>query len=82
MKRPKHPPHADVSQLAKSIVDAATNETDDPPDTAAVARGRKGGAKGGKARAEKLTAEERQEIARKAAQSRWQNQNRVEPNPS
>jgi hypothetical protein len=33
--------------------------------------GRKGGLKGGKARAEKLTPEQRSEIARKAAQARW-----------
>ncbi len=38
---------------------------------AAVELGRLGGKKGGKARAEKLTPEERSEIARKAAESRW-----------
>jgi hypothetical protein len=38
---------------------------------AAVALGRLGGIKGGKARAEKLTAEERSEIARRAASARW-----------
>jgi len=38
---------------------------------AAVALGRLGGKKGGRARAEKLTSERRQEIAKKAAQSRW-----------
>jgi hypothetical protein len=37
----------------------------------AVALGRKGGQKGGKARAAKLTAEERSEAARKAVQERW-----------
>jgi hypothetical protein len=37
----------------------------------AVALGRLGGLKGGKARAKKLTKEQRQEIARKAAKSRW-----------
>jgi hypothetical protein len=37
----------------------------------AVALGRLGGLKGGKARATKLTAERRKEIARKAAQTRW-----------
>jgi len=37
----------------------------------AKAMGRKGGLKGGKARAEKLTPEQRSEIARKAAQARW-----------
>ena len=38
---------------------------------AAVALGRLGGLKGGPARAEKLTAEERSESARKAVQARW-----------
>jgi hypothetical protein len=42
----------------------------DGKDPAAVALGRKGGLKGGKARAEKLTAEQRSEIARKAAATR------------
>ncbi len=37
----------------------------------AVALGRMGGLKGGKARAEKLTAHERSEIAKKAANARW-----------
>lgn len=41
------------------------------PDAAAL--GRLGGQKGGKARAEKLTAERRSEIAKKAAESRWSN---------
>ncbi len=38
---------------------------------AAVALGKLGGAKGGKARAAKLTPEQRSEIARKAAKARW-----------
>jgi hypothetical protein len=38
----------------------------------AVALGRLGGLKGGKARAEKLTPEQRKEIAQKAARKRWQ----------
>jgi len=37
----------------------------------ARALGRRGGLKGGRARAEKLTPEERKEIARKAAKARW-----------
>jgi hypothetical protein len=40
-------------------------------DPAAVALGRKGGLKGGPARAAKMTAEERRESARKAVQARW-----------
>lgn len=70
-KRPTDP-----NELARQIVDEATGEA--PPfdpdagkDPAAVALGRKGGLKGGKARAEKMTAEQRAEAARKAAQARW-----------
>jgi hypothetical protein len=38
---------------------------------AAVALGKLGGRKGGKARAEKLSPERRKEIAKKAAEARW-----------
>jgi len=66
----------DANQLGKLIVDIATGEVEDSPgsgkDPAAVALGRKGGLKGGKARAESMTAEQRKEAARKAAQARWQ----------
>ncbi len=48
---------------------------------AAVELGRLGGRKGGKARAEKLTAEQRKEIARKAAKARWDKKRR-EQGPS
>ena len=49
------------------------NPEQQPPtkDPNAVALGRKGGLKGGKARAAKLTPEQRAEIARKAAAARW-----------
>jgi len=65
-----------MSQRAKMIVDIAAGEVkDEEPDTgknpAAVALGRLGGAKGGKARAAKLTPEQRSEIAKKAAAARW-----------
>lgn len=74
MSKPKRP--RDVNQLAKLIVDIATGECDETPpdngkDPAAVALGRKGGLKGGAARAKKLTAQERSEIAKKAAEKRW-----------
>ena len=64
----------DVNVLASAIVQEGTGEA--PPDEsgknpAAVALGRLGGLKGGKKRAEKLTAEQRSEIARKAAAVRW-----------
>ena len=68
---------ADRNQLAKSIVDLATGEipdakpADDGKDPAAVSLGRRGGLKGGKARAEALSAKRRSEIAKKAAQKRW-----------
>lgn len=73
MKRPKRP--RDTNQLAKFIADLATGEiedkTEDGKNPAAVALGRLGGQKGGKARAEKLTKKERAEIAKKAAATRW-----------
>jgi len=72
-KRPR-----DLNQLAATVIAIATGQiADDPePDTpgknqAAVELGRLGGLRGGKARAEKLTAEQRTEIARKAAQARY-----------
>ncbi len=65
----------DLNALAASIVSDATDENktepEDTRDSAAVGRGRKGGLKGGRARADKLTGEQRSEIARKAAQARW-----------
>ena len=68
----------DENELAKSIVDEIIKETEDSwcttlqkKNPAAVALGRLGGLKGGKARAAKLTPEERSQIAKKAAQSRW-----------
>jgi hypothetical protein len=70
-KRPRDP-----NQLGKLITEIATGEAEDPsPDEgknpAAVELGRKGGLKGGKARAAKLTAEQRKAAARKAAKARW-----------
>ena len=68
--KPKRP--TDINRLAASIVEAATEgEPEDTRDPAAVALGRKGGLKGGKARAKKLSAKERSEIAKKAASIRW-----------
>ena len=68
----------DINQLAKHIVDNATDEellekaVEDGKNPAAVLLGRLGGLKGGKSRAKKLTASQRSEIAKKAAQIRWQ----------
>ncbi len=74
-KKPKRP--HDVSQLAKMMVDIASGENvaamldEKQKDPAAVARGRAGGLKGGKARASILQSAERQAIAKKAAEKRW-----------
>ena len=75
-KRPR-----DLNQLAQRLVQEATGESppEQPPapqrekDPTAVALGRRGGLKGGAARASKLSPEQRSEIARKAAVTRWQN---------
>jgi hypothetical protein len=72
-ERPRKRP-ADLNRLAASIVDEATGNAPDPDagkNPAAVALGRLGGAKGGKARAAKLSPERRSEIARKASEARW-----------
>lgn len=66
----------DINELAAQLVREATGEIepvdqDAGKNPAAVALGRKGGLKGGKARAAKLTPEERSEAARKAAEARW-----------
>ncbi len=64
----------DINQLAADIMQAATEQAKDgtpPKNPAAVYLGRLGGLKGGKARADKLSAERRSEIARKAAEARW-----------
>ena len=64
---------ADLNQLAARIVRDATNPDGEPADdpTPAQLNGRNGGLKGGAARAAKLMAEQRSEIARRAAQARW-----------
>jgi hypothetical protein len=67
---------ADVIGAAVMVARIATGEIDDTPsgkakNPAAVALGKLGGRRGGKARAAKLTAEKRKEIAQKAAASRW-----------
>jgi hypothetical protein len=61
----------DINILAASIVEGATAESTDK-NLAAMVLGRLGGKKGGPARAKKLTAKRRSDIARGAAQARWQ----------
>jgi hypothetical protein len=68
-KRSKKP--ADLNRLAAAIVDEATDETPQRPESSQVRAGRAGGRKGGKVRAERMSAEERSAAAKRAAQARW-----------
>lgn len=72
LKRPRDP-----LQLAKLIGDIATGQVEDKVEDkrnpAAVALGKLGGLKGGKARAAKLSPTKRKAIAKKAAKARWGN---------
>jgi hypothetical protein len=74
LKRTRMP--RDTNQLAKMIVDISTGNAPPEPEgpaknPAAVALGKLGGPKGGKARAAALSAKRRKEIAKKAAAKRW-----------
>ena len=84
MAKDRKPRDPDPNVTAKGMIDrlAARAEGQDVPeppnepqepkkDPAAVELGRRGGLKGGRARADRLTAEERSEIARNAARKRW-----------
>ena len=67
----------DTNELDAFIVEQVTAEPEEPQrekNPNAVALGRLGGLKGGRARAEKLTEEQRKAIAQKAASTRWQKQ--------
>jgi len=72
-------PKQDLNQTAYSIVQKATGQSKPEPkpekNPAAVALGRLGGLKGGAARAKSLTKDQRSQIAKKAATSRWQKPN-------
>jgi hypothetical protein len=81
-KRPGTSKDHDFATIARNVVEQAIGEKldgsplDDPnvgKNPAAVALGKLGGAKGGRARADKLSATRRREIALRAAQSRWKN---------
>jgi hypothetical protein len=74
MKKDKRP--RDTNQLAKNIVDLAIGDATEPKteiekNPHAVELGRLGGLKGGNARAKKLSAKKRSEIAKKGANARW-----------
>jgi len=75
MKNPKKLPK-DANKRAFEIVKLSTEEPEEQPERSEISKylaeiGRKGGLKGGKARAESLTAKKRSEIAKKAAKTRW-----------
>lgn len=70
----------DIQELARHVLDTVVPDAEAPPEPeppkheknpAAVALRKLGGKKGGPARAAKLTAEQRREIAKKAAAKRW-----------
>jgi hypothetical protein len=85
MIKPKGKRKGDVSQVTYSVMQdfIKMSEKPVPPpppekNPAAVALGRLGGLKGGKARAEKLSKQKRSEIAQKAAEMRWKKQKRLQ----
>ena len=65
----------DLNQLAKSILNIVSGESEDTnkerKNHSQPVKGRSGGLVGGKARASKLTPERRKEIAKQAAETRW-----------
>jgi hypothetical protein len=75
MGHPKRP--RDFAQRAFQIVQESTGQIPKPADPdaakdpAAVARGRRGGVKGGPARAAALSARKRTTIAKQGATARW-----------
>jgi hypothetical protein len=68
-KRSRKP--ADLNRLAAAIVEEATDETPQEPESRQAQAGRVGGRKGGKVRAERMTSEQRSNAARHAAKARW-----------
>ena len=68
-KQSKKP--ADLNRLAAAIVGEATDGKASSPESPQAVANRLGGRKGGKSRAEKMTAEQRSQAAKKAADARW-----------
>jgi hypothetical protein len=75
----KRKARADINQIAASIVAQTTGQAETSKNPAAVALGKLGGLKGGRARAANLTASQRRNIAKKAAKVRWST-NQQRPN--
>lgn len=72
-KKPKVDPNQSAFSLVQSVIESGEAEGKNP---LAVALGRLGGLKGGRARADRLSAEERRNSAQIAARARWK-----KPNP-
>lgn len=62
---------ADVIGNAVHVMRIATGGISESEESHAAALGRRGGLKGGKARAAKMTAEQRRAAAKKAVEARW-----------
>jgi hypothetical protein len=69
----KKPARRDVNQMARAVLDHIEQIADENPgkNPAAVALGRRGGLKGGRARMDSLSPQERRKLAEKAAKARW-----------
>jgi hypothetical protein len=72
-RRPRDPNKLAYQVFLEAIGEAPPPEPEPEKNPAAVALGKLGGAKGGRARAAKMTAEERRESAQRAARARWKN---------
>jgi hypothetical protein len=86
MPNPPNEHPSDINRLAASIVQETVDHTAPPLETAekdlaAVTLGCKGGLKGGTARAEKLSAARRSQIAKEAAMARWGDNARISREP-
>jgi hypothetical protein len=76
MRRSSKPLPKDPNKLAYKIVQLSTEEPEQPKERSPISEylsqiGKRGGLKGGPARAKKLSSKKRKEIARKAAKTRW-----------
>lgn len=86
-RKPKTPDPADYAfGVLQHVIEATRDKPDEPKtppdqagkDPAAVALGRKGGLKGGPARAKKLGKKKLKEIGKKMAEKRWKNHRKKE----
>jgi hypothetical protein len=76
MRRSSKPLPKDPNKLAYEIMRISTEEPEPQKERSPISEylsqiGKRGGLKGGPARAKKLSAKKRKEIARNAAKARW-----------